>query len=215
MHVKMLQLCRWIKYFSGTGKSMVTFESFPCSLKSISLLSRKKPDWGEEYAAVLSRMFSVPSNYLKSFLHSCEVADFVSFNIPRELYSHFSHPFTISWAFSGRVALESVVKSGGVEAKLGWFLEQNTQTRVCPCAYTMVVQKTKPVPAKGTWKICASLDMRNISHPLLQVKKVKSTLFFCGSTTNGCLSMGFSLFYWSQIYISWAGPHLQSLSVTL
>ena len=99
-------------------------------------LSKKKQDSGEEYAAVLSRMFSVSSNYFKSFLHSCEVADFVSFNIPGEPYSRFTNPFTSSWAFSGRVALESVIKSGGVEGKLGWCLGQNIQTRVCACAYT-------------------------------------------------------------------------------
>jgi len=63
-------------------------------------------------------MFSVSSNYFKSFLRSCEVADFVSFNIPGEPYSHFINPFTSSWVFSGRVALELMMKCGGVEGKL-------------------------------------------------------------------------------------------------
>lgn len=123
-------------------------------------------------------MFSVSSNYFKSLLHSYEVADFVNFNVPGEHYSHVTDHFTSSWAFSGRVALESVIKSGGVEGKLGWCLGQNIKTWECWCAYTTVVQKTKSVPAKGMRKVCVSLNMGNISHPLLQINKLKWHLCF-------------------------------------
>lgn len=142
----------------------------------------------------------VSSNYFRSFLHSCEVADFVSFIIPGDPYSRFTDPFTSSWASFGRVALESVVKSGGVEGKLGCWFGQNIQTRVwmCPCAYTMIVRKTKPVPSKSRWKICVCLDMGHISRPLFQINKVKTTLFF-----------------WCEIHVSWSGPHLQALYVAL
>lgn len=114
----------------------------------------------------------VSSNYFRSFLHSCEVADFVNFIIPGDPYSHFTSPFTSSWAFFGRVALESVVKSGEVEGKLGWWFGQNSQTQECPCAYTMIVQKTKPVPAKGRWKMCVPWYGPYFS-PLVLNKQIK------------------------------------------
>lgn len=66
--------------------------SFLCSLKQTSLLSKRKVDSGEEYAAVLSSMLWVSSNYFKPFPHSCGFADFVSLNIPGGVYSHFTKP---------------------------------------------------------------------------------------------------------------------------
>lgn len=57
------------------------------------------------------------------------------------------------------------------------------------------------------WKISVSLDMGHVSHPLLQINKFKMKSFLLSpvSSTNGCLSLSFSLLCWSQTYPSGSG----------
>lgn len=100
----------WLNILVTWGKTW-HLPSFLCSLKQNILLSKKKVDSGQEYAAVLSSMFWVSSNYFKPFLHSCGVADFVSLNVPGDLYCRFTKHLQAPGLFSSGVALESGVKS--------------------------------------------------------------------------------------------------------